>query len=140
MSTFTVHVRVKKMGKQKKEHLEPAPYVLDARPNTLRDLIVGLVEQGVKAYNERRDVGQVLPCLTKGEIEDKAGTGKISFGLRGGNDAAAGEALENAIQSFQDGIYRVFAGGEELTKLDEEIPWEEGMVITFIRLTMLSGW
>lgn len=58
MSTFTVHVRVKKIGKQKKEHLEPVPYILDARPDTRRDLIAGFVEQGVKAYHERRDENQ----------------------------------------------------------------------------------
>lgn len=140
MASFTVYVRVKKMGKQKKESLEPIPYVLASRPDTLRDLIIGFVELGVREYNERRDTGQLLPYLTQGEIQEKAEAGKVSFGLRGGNDAVAEDAIANALQSFEDGIYRVFAGDEELLRLDEKILWADNIVFTLIRLTMLSGW
>ena len=49
------------------------------------------------------------------------------------------EAVVNTIQCFEDGIYRVFADEEELTNLEDKIPWKEGMIFTFIRLTMLSG-
>lgn len=140
MASFTVYAKVKKMGKQKKESLEPVPYVLDTKPDTLRQLITGLVERGVSEYNERRDAGQLLPYLTQEKIAEKAESGKVSFGLRGGNDAVAEEAVANAIQSFEDGIYRVFAGDQELLKLDDMIPWTEDIVFTLIRLTMLSGW
>ena len=48
--------------------------------------------------------------------------------------------MENAIQCFEDGIYRIFAGERELAKLNEAIPWQEETVFTLIRLTMLAGW
>ena len=137
---FTVYAVMKKLGKQKKESLVPVPFVLDERPQTVRDLIEGLVKLGVKEYNERKDNGQILPYLTKEEIRDRASAGKVAFGVRGGNDASEEEAVTNAIQSFEDGIYRVFAGEEEMTGLDEAIPWKEGLTFTFIRLTMLAGW
>lgn len=140
MDSFTVYTRVKKVGKQKKEGLEITSHVLDGKPETLRELITALVETGVRGYNERQDKGQLVSCLTKGEIAQKAETGKISFGLHEGNAAGMGEAVANAIQCFEDGIYRIFAGDEELTELEGQIPWREEIVFTLIRLTMLSGW
>lgn len=50
------------------------------------------------------------------------------------------KAVENTLQCFEDGIFRVFAGENELTALKETIPWTDDTVFTFIRLTMLSGW
>ena len=61
-------------------------------------------------------------------------------GLRGGEDAVEEKALENTIQCFEDGIFRVFAEDTELTALEEAIPWKDDLIFTFIRLTMLSGW
>ena len=85
-------------------------------------------------YNENEHI------VTKEEIREQAGRGKITFGLRGGADASEEDAVENAIQCFTDGIYRVFAGEEELTELEAPIGWKEDLVFTLIRLTMLSGW
>ena len=137
---FTIYATMKKMGKQKKESLVPAPFVLEKRPDTVRELLTELVRLGVREYNGRRDEGQILPYLTKETIKDQASSGKIAFGVRGGNDAIEEDAVANAVQSFEDGIYRVFAGEEELTELDGTIQWTDGLVFTFIRLTMLSGW
>ena len=95
---------------------------------------------GVKEYNERKDTGQILPYLTKEEIAQKASAGKVSFGVRGGADADEDQAVENALQCFEDGIFRVFADDEELERLEQEIPWREETVLTFVRLAMLSGW
>lgn len=137
---YTISVRVKKLGKQKKESLVPMPFELEERPENVRELILGLTRAGVRDYNRRKDEGQLLSWLTKEEMENQAQRGKISFGLRGGNDADLEKAEGNAVQSFEDGIYRIFAGETELKALEEKIPWEEGMVFTLIRLAMLSGW
>ncbi len=136
---FTIYVRMKKLGKQKKESLRSIPYELEKRPDTVRAFLAALVELEAAAYNARRDEGQLVAYLTKGEIKDQADAGKVSFGLRGGKDADAGAAVENAIQCFEDGIYRVFAGDEEVTELEREFTWDEGCEFTFIRLAMLSG-
>ncbi len=137
---FTIYVKMKKLGRQSDEGLQSVPFALDQKPKTLGELLVSLTELGVKQYNARKDEGQVLSYLTKEEIDAQATRGKISSGLRGGEDADAGQAVENTIQSFEDGIFRVFAGEEELTSLSAPIPWTEDTVFTLVRLTMLSGW
>lgn len=137
---FTIYVRMKKLGKQKRGELESVPFLLEERPKTVRELLTGLTELLVRAYNERKDEGQMLSYLTKEGIADQAVRGKISFGLHGGADADGKEAVENTMQCFEDGIYRVFAGEEELTGLTDPISWTDDLVFTFIRLTMLSGW
>ena len=137
--SFEVHVRMKKPGRRMSKELPPVSFALDKRPETVRELLLGLTELGVRDYNARRDEGQLLPFLTRKEIADQAVRGKVSFGVHGGEEADLQKALENSIQCFEDGIYRVFAGDEELTELDGGIPWEEDLVLTLIRLTMLSG-
>lgn len=137
---YTIYVRMKKLGKQKNADLQPVPFVLDEKPDSVRELLTALTKLGVKQYNARKDEGQILAYLTKENIAGQASHGKISFGLRGGEDASERQAVENTIQCFEDGIYRVFAGEKELTSLSETIPWTEDMIFTFIRLTMLSGW
>ena len=141
---FTIYAKMKRVGKQKKEDLLP-----------VRELVTALVRLSVSEYNERKDEGQMLRYLTKEEISGLASAGKVSFGVRGGNDADPEKAVENALQCFEGGIYRRFAGEEEVTGLEEPVPWVNGAegkegnedkgddktpVFTFIRLTMLSGW
>lgn len=142
---FTIYARMKRAGKQKKEELIPVPFELEARPETVGELLTALVRLSVREYNGRKDEGQVLKFLTKEEIAGQASAGKVSFGVHGGAAAHEDEAVENALQCFEDGIYRVFAGAKELTGLEQPVPWDDGEgggepVFTFIRLTMLSGW
>lgn len=138
--SYTIYVRMKKLGKQKNAGLQPVPYDLEEKPGTVRELLTALTVLGVKQYNARKDEGQLLAYLTREEIAKQASRGKITSGLRGGADASQDQAVENTLQCFEDGIYRVFAGETELTALTEAIPWTEDMVFTFIRLTMLTGW
>ncbi|MCI8297302.1 MAG: hypothetical protein HFG22_15800 [Lachnospiraceae bacterium] len=138
--SFTIQVRMKRIGKQKKEDLRPVPFVLERKPETVKELLVLLTRLLVQEYNARKDEGQLVKYLTREEIKEKASAGKVSFGLRGGEDGDPEAAAENALQCFADGIYRVFYGEEELEKIDGEIPWKDGEVFTFMRLTMLSGW
>ena len=138
--SFTIYVRMKKFGKQKNTELQPVPFELEEKPQTLRQLLTALTELGVRQYNARKDEGQILAYLTNEEITAQASRGKISLGLRGGGDAIEEQAVENTVQCFEDGIYRVFAGETELTALSDEIPWSESLIFTLIRLTMLSGW
>lgn len=137
---FKIYVRMKKAGKQRKDTLAAAELELEKRPETAEELLNALAVKGAREYNERKDEGQMLAYLTRDEITEKASAGKVSFGLRGGFDADEQKAAENVRQCFEDGIFRVFAGEEELTDLKQRISWTEGMVFTFIRLTMLSGW
>lgn len=154
---YTIQVRMRRLGKKNRDAIAPVAYELPVKPETVRELIIELTKQGVAAYNAREDKGQIVPHLTKQEIEDRASAGKVAFGLRGGNSADSEAAVENALQCFEDGIFRVFADDEELEKLDTRIPWkvkpdmnagaESGAgqgadrpIFTFVRLTMLVGW
>lgn len=135
----TIYVRMKRLGRQRSRQLQVVPFALDHKPKTLQELLIALTELGVKDYNARKEEGQLLPFLTREQMADQAARGKISFGVYNGEKADLNKAIENTVQSFEDGIYRVFAGEEELKNLSDEIPWKEDLVFTFVRLTMLSG-
>ena len=71
---------------------------------------------------------------------EQAEVGKISFGVNyGENRADLEQAVANALQCFEDGIYRIFLGTEQLRKLDDTITLAEDCELTFVRLTMLVG-
>lgn len=137
---YIIRVRMQKLGKKGRGTVEAVEFTLKEKPGTVKELITELVKLGVKEYNERKDTGQILPYLTKEEIAQKAFAGKVSFGMRGGEDAEEDQAVKNALQCFEDGIFRVFANDRELEQLGEEISWQEETVFTFVRLAMLSGW
>ena len=83
---------------------------------------------------------QLLSCLTREEIQEKAQAGKVGFGVNyGEKKAVLSAAQENAIQCFEDGIYRIFQDGEPLEKLEDPVCVTEDSVFTFVRLTMLAG-
>ena len=84
--SFTIQVRMKRIGKQKKEDLRPVPFVLERKPETVKELLVLLTRLLVQEYNARKDEGQLVKYLTREEIKEKASAGKVSFGLRGGED------------------------------------------------------
>lgn len=137
---YSIKVRMRKLGKKNRDAIATVVYELAGKPETVRELIAELTKQGAEAYNARRDEGQIVTHLTKQEIADQAVSGKVAFGLQRGNNADPEKAAENALQCFEDGIFRVFADDEELEKLDQKISWTEETVFTFVRLTMLTGW
>lgn len=142
-----IRVNVKHMGKRKNA-VEIKVCHLRTDPVTVRDLILAVVEAGVGEHNDRlaeQDFGELLKCLTRQEIEDKAEAGKITFGeLHSEKKADLKQAQDNAIQCFEDGIYRIFLDDRPLERLDEKIldgkhRGEMPGTFTFVRLTMLSG-
>lgn len=134
-----IKVSMKHMGKKKKS-VEPKVYQLMSSPSTVRELILAVTQAGVAEYNSRLENPELLTCLTSQEIEDKAESGKISFGaVYGDRGADLKKAQDNAIQCFEDGIYRVFLDGRALETLDETIEITGESVFTFVRLTMLAG-
>ena len=73
-----------------------------------------------------------LPILTD--------TGKVGFGaVYNHNKVNIAVAQENAIVAFQDGLYALFYGDDQLESLTEEIDLSQNKSITFIRLTFLAG-
>ncbi len=131
------------MGKRKNS-VEEAFCEIAGRPATLRELILAVVASQAEEYNKRQEAfaaqPEILACLTKEDIEDKAQAGKIGFGVNYGEKKAdVLSAQNNAIQCFEDGIYRVFMDGQPLEALDEPVEITEEKSFTFVRLTMLAG-
>lgn len=125
---------------RRKQSVQPVAYEIKGSPATVRELILAVTEAGVHTYNQKQESPELLPYLVREEIEAKAEAGKISFGaIYGEKQAELSEAQENAIQCFEDGIYRVFLDGKPLEMLDEEIHITKESVFTFVRLTMLAG-
>lgn len=66
--------------------------------------------------------------------------GKISFGVNyNGQKQELRKAAENALQSYEDGIYSGFVNDEELGEINSKVNLKENDVLTFVRLTMLAG-
>lgn len=134
-----VYISVKQI-KKRAGQVASCPYELKTVPGTLRQLISILVSDGVEGYNLRlKEIGNTaLP--TKDEIDDMSQVGKIGFGIPyGSKPADFQEALKTAVQGFEDGLYRVFIGEQEIESLDAPLHLQEEDTITIIRLVMLTG-
>lgn len=133
-------INLKRIG-QRKQKIAPVNFEYSQTPKTLRELIVQTVTNCVDSYNERvrRGEDSARPLLGQ-QITDMAKIGRIAFGINyGGREQAVDKAVDNALQSFEDGLYRVFLNDGELERLDDPIQVKENDTLTFIRLTMLAG-
>lgn len=135
-----VKIHLKQIG-QRKQTVAPVDIEYSTAPRKVRELITQTVTMCVNAYNERVRRGDSLTApVTEEQIADMASVGKIAFGINyGGREQDPDKAIDNALQSFEDGLYRVFLNENELERLDDDLDLCEGDSLTFIRLTMLTG-
>lgn len=138
-----VKVNIKKIGKQR-PGVAPEVYEIAGNPSTVRELIISMTTACVQDYNSRFQAKDLYACLTRYESNEElavqAQTGKIDFGVNyGEKEADEIQAARNAVQCFEDGIYRIFLDEKPLSELDERISLTEESVLTFVRLTMLAG-
>ncbi len=134
-----VFVHVKNLGK-KKDILPPTPYEIADGVSMLRQLLTEIVRTEVEKYNAKETGAQIIPFLTKEELEGQVEAGKVSFGtVYSDKNANLKKAQDNAVQCWEDGLVRVFMNDDELTELDAPIQIPENAVFTFIRLTFLTG-
>ncbi|MFP3041156.1 hypothetical protein LQZ19_04975 [Treponema primitia] len=83
--------------------------------DTAEKLIAHLVRENVRAYNARAVDGAFFRCLSQRELEDGVYTGKVGFGGRmNEGQADEEEAVRNALQCFEDGIFRIVLNDTEL--------------------------
>ena len=50
---YTIKVRMRKLGKKNQGAVEPVEFLLESRPETVKELVEGLVCLGVRQYNDR---------------------------------------------------------------------------------------
>ena len=119
--------------------LELSPRTVSDDINSIEELIAFLVRENVREYNSRTTDAAFFHYLSKQELDDGAYIGKIGFGGRNNENAQnEDEAVNNALQCFKDGIYRMVINENEMTP-DSPFTLKEGYVVTFIRLVMLAG-
>jgi len=136
---MNVYVNLKSAGKRRPA-LQQMPYILPEGITTLRQLITAIVNQEVETYNSRGLENMLVPFLPEEEIAAQATTGKVGFGrLYSEKKADPDKAVTTAVQGFEDGLYRVLIGDEEINTMDAPIALHEGDTLTFIRLTFLAG-
>lgn len=134
-----LYVTVKEAGK-KRAKISNKELNIPGKIRTLRDLIVEIVTDEVNKLNDKGYEEEIFKFLKSSEIEDKAYIGKVSFSEKHNeNKQGLNQAIDNAIQSFEDGIYRVFINDEEIEKLNNELNLKDEDKLAFIKLTMLSG-
>ncbi len=140
MRALKVFVNIKQIG-QRRQRVAPVPFELERVPETVGELITQTVTTCVAEYNRRVQNGENAVQLLSGEqINDMSQIGKIAFGLNySGKQQDLQKAVDNALQAFNDGLYRVFLNDTELKSESENISLRQGDTLTFIRLTMLAG-
>ena len=133
-------VEVKQLGARGKK-VAPVPFEIEGVPTTVGELIAATVRKCAEEFNERVRRGETVQTpLSEREISDMAGIGRITFGICNGNkEQDVGKAVDNALQAFRDGLFCLFINGKQETEENSEVKLEEDDVLTYIRLTMLSG-
>jgi hypothetical protein len=148
---LNIRIRIKAAGKRR-DMLELQNHSVPDSTDSAEKLIEYLVRENVRAFNAKQTDAPLFKYLSREELEDGVHRGKIDFGDKK-SEAPQDEdaAVENALQCFADGIYRVLvnttearpaAEGDGASFLAEGdgVPFlTEGDVVTFIRLVMLAG-
>lgn len=136
---MTIKVSIKQLGK-KRSRITEVPFFLENTPSTVGELIKEAVHTCVSEYNERLAKGSNAAPLSEDDISDMSEVGKIAFGINyGGKASDEAAALKNALQSYEDGLFRIFIGENEAGNLSDGISLSENDSVAFIRLVMLTG-
>lgn len=133
-----LNVVVKRTGKRKELMTEQC--WLSEAPNTLREMITGIVHHSVNAFITKQAEQRLIPYLTEVDIGASASSGKVGFGtIHDERQPDEHQAVETALLAFTDGLYRVFVNEEEIEQLDTPLVLKDGDKIVFMRFTMLAG-
>lgn len=134
-----IFVNVKQIGKRKNK-IDKKKYEISEKITTVKELLTEFVTINVNEFNNGFTENDIVPYLTDKKINDLSDAGKISFGVDYNEQKQDLEkAIENALQSYEDGIYRIFVNDNEVGEIDCEINLKENDELTFVRLTMLAG-
>ena len=123
------------------------PSGLDGAPCTAsaRQLITAAVTAEVAAFQARAEEATLVRVLTEKALLDDLAAGAVRLG--GPRDEAEPQApavdlvgaIEAALLAFEDGIFKVFVGDDELTSDDEQVTIADGTALLFLRLVPLAG-
>ena len=136
---MNIKVNVKQIG-AKRDKISGEDFFIRDVVHTVEELITETVHTCVEAYNSRLNKGDSAEPITEENIHDMADVGKIAFGINYSQNAADEKtAAENALQAYEDRIFRIFIGDKEAGGISDSISLSENDCVTFIKLTMPSG-
>jgi hypothetical protein len=108
-------------------------------PFRVRDLITKLVNESVRDF-QLREKDRVVGFLTPAKIDQGVITGKFGSPRDEVQKVDLDEAVGQALQAFEDGLYLLFVDESEKRELDELVVMHLDTKVTLIRLTALAGW
>ncbi len=106
----------------------------------LRDVIEHVVRHEVARFRQRQEARRFDRVLSEAHIAEAASRGRVdpaSKHLK--QEVDPDEAVGNALQAFEDGLYLVIIDEVERRSLDEPVRLAEESRLSFIRLTFLAG-
>jgi hypothetical protein len=107
---------------------------------SLRQFLTQTVEQEVQNFRERQEERRFVHALTAQDIAAGLMRGKVDAGGHNAvQEVDTAEAVQVAIQAFEDGLYYIFVDDTQYTELDEPIRLQPDSRVTFIRLVALAG-
>jgi len=108
-------------------------------PVTARQIIESAVRAEVAAYEERTDEAQFVRILTERELVEGLADGTVRMGdVERPAPVDVNRAVEAALTAFDDGIFKLFVGDNEVGPADA-IEVSDGSSMLFLRLVPLSG-
>lgn len=113
---------------------------LPSQTLTLQELLTQIVQSEIQSFHDRQSQQRLTKVLGLVEIETGVAQGKITSG---GSDldqtVNEQQAIDNALQSFQDGFYLVFIDDQQQEDLADLVDLKANSELLFLRLTPLVG-
>lgn len=136
----------KKPGRTR-QAVAPIEVYIEGKPETVGELIEATVRSVVSAYNCRASAApEDMDSDTGGAVMDNrrladlAESGRVAFGIvYNRRQQDLDKAVDNALQCYDDGLFRVFLNGQPLDGRDTSIKLKDGDTLTVVRLTLLAG-
>jgi hypothetical protein len=138
--SIAVRVRVQVTGHPSRgvrEH--DLALALPSGPVTAHQIIESAVRAEVSAYEARAEEAQFVRVVTERELRAELAGGAVRMGdVDRPGPVDATRAVDAALTAFDDGIFKLFAGDDEVGPADV-VELSDGTAMLFLRLMPLAG-
>jgi hypothetical protein len=117
---------------------DPAWDANSSDPFRVRHLIEKLVAEAVRDLH-LRESSRAFELLTSEKIEAGLLKGKIGTAREEAQRVDVDQAVAQALQAFEDGLYLLFVDQVEKRSLEDIVRLQPETIVTVIRLTALAG-
>lgn len=107
---------------------------------SLKNLLIQIIRAEVEGFRTRQQQRQLISVLSQEAINQAALEGKIEMGgEKYQQEISQQEAIDRALQAFEDGFYYIFIDDQQIEGLEETVLLKENSKILFLRLVPLVG-